>query len=189
MKEIFHNYDNLEKEEITETVTRIKALLINNDNILIGYSDNVYHFPGGHLEENEEYKECLKREIKEECGIDISISEIGEPIMKATSYYRDWPHEGVNGESLIYYYVVNTNEYPDISKINLTEQEKQGNFEIRVIPIEDSIAELNNNIINNERNKHIAPDMIEAIKEYKKLKGVENGKIERVELENSKRRY
>ena len=96
--------------------------------------------------------------------------------MKATSFYRNWPHEGVNGQSLIYYYVVNTKEYPDTSKINLTEQEKKGNFEIRVIPIEDSIKEFESNIKNNERNKHIAPDMIEAIKEYKRLKGVENEK-------------
>ena len=35
MKEIFHNYDNLEKEEITETVTRVKSLLINDNNICI----------------------------------------------------------------------------------------------------------------------------------------------------------
>ncbi len=172
MKEIFHNYDNLEKEEITETVTRVKSLLINDNNIMIGYSDNVYHFPGGHLEEHEENKECLKREILEECGIDISINDIDKPIMKATSFYRDWPHKGVNGQSVIYYYIVNTNKYPDTSKINLTEQEKQGNFEVRIIPIEDSIDELKRNIKNNERNKHIAPDMIEAIKEYKKLKGV-----------------
>ena len=177
MKEIFHNYDNLEKEEITETVTRIKALLINNDNILIGYSDNVYHFPGGHLEENEEYKECLKREIKEECGIDIPKNNIENPIMKATSFYRNWPYKGVNGESVIYYYVVNTKEYPDTSKINLTEEEREGNFEIRIIPIKDSINELKNNMEKHEENNDIEPDMIEAIKEYERLKGVENGKV------------
>ena len=71
MKKIIHNNDNLSENDITETVTRIKALLINGDDIMIGYSDNVYHFPGGHLEEGEKFSECLKREIMEECGIEI----------------------------------------------------------------------------------------------------------------------
>ncbi len=53
MEKIFFNDDNLTKEEIDETVIRLKALILNsNDELLLGYSYNTYQFPGGHLEEN-----------------------------------------------------------------------------------------------------------------------------------------
>ena len=54
MKEIFINEDNLSKNEINEEVIRVKGLIINDKNeILLGYSNNTYQFPGGHLEEGE----------------------------------------------------------------------------------------------------------------------------------------
>ena len=40
MKEIIYNYDYLSEEDITEVVVRIKVLLINNRNILLG-NENV----------------------------------------------------------------------------------------------------------------------------------------------------
>ena len=169
MKKIIHNNDNLSENDITETVTRIKALLINKEDIMIGYSDNVYHFPGGHLEEGEKFSECLKREIMEECGIEIKEDDIKDPIMYASQLCKDYPEKGKNRKSEIYYYVINTDKKPNIEKTNLTEQEIKGNFEIRTIPLKNSIEELKRNIPNNKRNESIAPDMIEAIKEYFRL--------------------
>lgn len=49
MKKIIMNNSDLEESEITEVVTRVKGLIINsNDEILLGYLDNNYQFPGGH---------------------------------------------------------------------------------------------------------------------------------------------
>ena len=42
MKEIIHNDDNLTLKDITETVIRIKVLLINNGKIFIGNANNVF---------------------------------------------------------------------------------------------------------------------------------------------------
>lgn len=59
MKEILYNYDNLTKEEITETVIRVKVLLINKTGkIMVDYCDNIYQFPGGHLENCESLLNC-----------------------------------------------------------------------------------------------------------------------------------
>lgn len=166
MKEIIYNYDYLKDEDITETVIRMKALIINNKNIILGNENNIYQFPGGHLEDNETFEECLKREVLEETGIEIDNNEIKRPFMKVTYLNKDWPEIGKNRKAEIYYYLIETIKNPDMSKVNYTEHEKQGNFKIESIPLNESIKIIEVNIPNNEKNKVIAPDMIMAISEY-----------------------
>ncbi len=166
MKETIYNYDYLKESDITETVIRMKALIINKDNIILGNENNIFQFPGGHLEENETFEECLKREVMEETGIEIIDDEIKRPFMKVTYLSKDWPEEGKNRRAEIYYYLIKTDKDPDLSKVSYTEHEKQGNFKIERIPLNSAIEIIKNNIPNNEKNKVIAPDMIMAIEEY-----------------------
>ncbi len=71
LKEIIHNHDNLTENDITEIIIRVKALIINSNNIYIGNENGIYQFPGGHLESGETFVECLKREVLKETGIEI----------------------------------------------------------------------------------------------------------------------
>ena len=67
MKTHFYNEDNLKDTDIDESVIRCKAVIINSKNeILLGYCNGTYQFPGGHLREGESLSECLIREVKEE---------------------------------------------------------------------------------------------------------------------------
>ena len=166
MKETIYNHDYLKDEDITEVVIRIKALIINDKNIILGNENNIYQFPGGHLEENETFEECLKREILEETGIEIDDNEIKGPFMKVTYLNKDWPAIGQNRKSEIYYYLIKTSKNPEMSKVKYTEHEKQGNFKIESIPLSESISVIEDNISKNEKNKVIAQDMIMAITEY-----------------------
>lgn len=166
MKETIYNHDCLKDEDITEVVIRTKALIINDKNIILGNESNIYQFPGGHLEKNETFEECLKREILEETGIEIGDNEIKRPFMKVTYLNKDWPAIGQNRKSEIYYYLIKTSKNPDMSKVKYTEHEKQGNFKIESIPLSESISVIQDNISKNEKNKVIAPDMIMAITEY-----------------------
>lgn len=166
MKETIYNHDYLNNEDITEAVIRIKALIINDKNIILGNENNIYQFPGGHLEKNETFEECLKREILEETGIEIDDNEIKRPFMKVTYLNKDWPAIGQNRKSEIYYYLIKTSKNPDMSKVKYTEHEKQGNFKIESIPLSESISVIEDNISKNEKNKVIVPDMIMAITEY-----------------------
>ena len=169
MKELIYNNDNLFDSEINETVIRMKVLLIRNNNMILGYERGIYQFPGGHLEENESFNDCIKREIMEETGIKILDKDIGEPIYKIVSLNRNHPDIGRNRRSEIYYYVINTNKDIDLSKTNYTKDELEGDFKVKEIPLNRGIDELQDNINNNEKNKVITPDMIRVIREYMRL--------------------
>lgn len=51
------------------------ALIINDDKILLVYHKklNVWLYPGGHVEKNENPDETLLREVKEETGLEVEI--------------------------------------------------------------------------------------------------------------------
>ena len=166
MKEIIYNYDYLKEEDITEVVVRTKALIINGENIILGNENNIYQFPGGHLEDSETFEECLKREVKEETGIEIDDNVIRRPFMKVSYMNKDWPLKDKNRKSEIYYYLIVTTKEPNLNNVNYTEHEKKGNFKLESIPLNKAIEVIENNISKNEKNKVIAPDMIMAIKEY-----------------------
>lgn len=169
MKEYIYNYDNLLESDITDIVIRMKVLLIKNNNIILGYERGIYQFPGGHLEENESFIECIKREIMEETGIEVLEKDIGDPFYKIVYLNKDYPEFGKNRKSEIYYYVINTNKEVDLNKTNYTKNELEGNFQVKEISIDTVIKVLEDNIINNEKNKVITPDMIRVIKEYMRL--------------------
>ena len=167
MKTIIYNNDNLTEKDVTETIIRVKILLTNSNNeILLGYSHNEYQFIGGHVEENEDLIQTIKREIKEETGIEININKI-EPFIISKGYYKDWPEKNKNRKIEIYYYIINTDEKPNLNNTKYTDHEKDGNFELRYINLDNIEEELINN-----KNKYgdphgITKEMLEVIKLFK----------------------
>ena len=132
MKTILINEDNMTDNDIKEIETRVKAILINDNNeILMGHSYDTYQFIGGHVENDEDLVKSLNREIIEEAGIDLHLSNI-EPIALYTKYKK----EG-SKKLLIYYYVIHTNELPNRDNTNYTDDEVIGNFDLRYIKISD----------------------------------------------------
>ena len=51
------------------------ALIIDNNKVLLVYHNklNVWLYPGGHVEDNENPDEALLREVKEEIGLEVEI--------------------------------------------------------------------------------------------------------------------
>lgn len=170
METIITNNYNLKEEEITEIVKRVKVLLVNsNEEILLGYSNHEYQFPGGHVEEGEELEQTVFREIKEETGINLNITNI-EPFACAIGYYKDWPKEGNNRKIEIYYYEIKTDEKPHLDNLNLTEKEKAGNFELRYIKLNEIENELNSNVQNYGDPHGITKEMLELTNIYKNMR-------------------
>lgn len=167
MKQLITNKYNLTDSDMTEDVKRVKVLLVNSNNdVLLGYSHNNYQFPGGHVEENETLVQAVNREVLEETGIELNITNI-EPFACAIGYYKDWPAEEKNRKIEIYYYEVKTDEKPNLENTEYTENEKDGNFELRYIPLLDVENVLRTNAEEYGDKKGIAREMIDLFGVYK----------------------
>ena len=167
MRKIITNKYSLTDADMTEVVKRVKVLLVNSNNeVLLGYSHNNYQFPGGHVEQNETLIQAVNREVLEETGMDLKVTNI-EPFACAIGYYKDWPAEGKNRKIEIYYYEIKTEEKPDLENTEYTENEKDGNFELRFIPLTSVEEELRKNAEQYGDKKGIAREMIELFGIYK----------------------
>lgn len=159
MKEIFIN-NSIKEKVVDKEEIRVKALLINSKNeILLGYSYHTYQFPGGHLEKGESIKDCLKREILEETGMDISLNMM-RPLLSIKYYNKNCCEK-------IYYYVINTDEKVNLRRTNYTKEEKLGNYVLRYINMEDIEDVLIEHSSKYQSQKVIAYEMLMALKEYK----------------------
>ena len=166
MKIILKNDYDLKEDDIDEVVKRVKLILRNSsDELLLGYSSNVYQFPGGHVEEGEDLIEALNREIEEEVGINLGINEI-EPFAKRIAYYKDYPEVGNNRKIEIYYYEYKSDLKPDLSKTNYTQSELDGGFELRYFPIDIVKSEIADNRDKYGDIRGIATEMLEVLEEY-----------------------
>jgi len=169
METIIYNHDSLDEKDIDRREIRVKALIINSKNeILVGYSHDTYQFIGGHIEENEDMIEGLKREIEEESGI-VLADEVIKHFFLRKKYVKNYPEDNVNSCYEYYYYTINTDRLPDLSKVNYTEAEKIGRFELRFIPLSEIEKEFEDNKKVSERTAIVEEENLEAIKIYKKL--------------------
>ena len=60
-----------------KTRVGIGVMIFKDDKVLLGkrkgsHGAGEYAFPGGHLEYMESFEECARREIREECGLEIT---------------------------------------------------------------------------------------------------------------------
>lgn len=168
MRTIVHNSDNVKKEEITSVVRRARALIINSkDEILLGYCDGNYQFPGGHLEHGETIEECLKREVKEETGI---ILNSDYPCILMIKYYnRNWPNDGDITYTEFNYYLVKTDDKPNYDNLDLDDWEKQHDYRCLYVKLSELEDLLTRTINDHHNNKIVYKEIREVMKEYYKF--------------------
>ena len=171
MKEFVFNDDNLSEEDIEMEVVRVKALILNSKgNILLAFNNNTYQFPGGHLDDGEEIDECMKREIKEEVGIDV---EVGDPFLSIETYDNNYFGTGKKVLNTIYYYRVFTDLEPDFSMTKYDELEAQTDFNLFYVDFSHLEEFIVSKIDSNEIDPKIAREMLHVVKEYKNIFGGE----------------
>lgn len=165
MKTIIYNDDYLDKKDINKEVRRAKAIIINsNDELLLASSCNNYYLVGGHVEDNESDDACLKREIREETGIELEIGEI-RPYFIVEYLCKDYPEEGNNTNYIANYYVVKSDLKPNLEEVELTEGEKEGNFKLEYIHKDEVMTVLKESLATCSK-PNVVRDTIDAVEEY-----------------------
>ncbi len=167
MKVVNFNVDGIKEVDITKVVTRVKAFVINGDNLYIASSNGGCQLPGGHVEIGEPTTTALIRELREEIGIDVNKQEIQGPFFEINHYTK--VADNNNKKSQVLYYVVKTTQQPDLTKTKYTEHEKQYNFAIHKVNISNAQEYIESFINDTQQpiNKVIAQEMLTALNELK----------------------
>lgn len=166
MYELTYNAFDLEEKDVDIEVIRTKALMINSKNeILLGYSYGTYQFPGGHLKEKETINDCLQREIEEETGIFISGKL--NPFFKRIEYHKNYLNSHKNCKTIIYYYLIYTDEQPQKEASHLDSMEKKGNFTLVYVSLDKVDSLIKNSISDNQINSIVAQEMLDVLQYYR----------------------
>lgn len=127
----------------------VRALLRdqNTNEVLVtrDSKDNLYEIPGGRLDENESFDENLKREIKEELGVDIDVNSINYLYSDQNIHGRDGTlqafivfiininsKDSINielSDEVTEYKWVNNNNYQDLSYFDCVQKALDKYFE------------------------------------------------------------
>lgn len=99
-------------------------------------------------------------------GINLNLDDVF-PIILRKAYYKDYPQIGNNRKNEIYYYVIKTDKLPNLELANLTDDEKDGNFKLEYIKLDDIEEVIIKNGDKNGDPHGIANEMLEVIKIYK----------------------
>ena len=165
---IIYNDDSVKENEISRVVKRAKVVIENSNNeILLCFCHNNYYLLGGHVDNDESDMECLHRELLEEAGVDINFNKL-LPFMTIKYFIKNYPEDNINSLYIANYYNYKMDLIPDINNLNLTKDEKEGNFEIQYIH-RDMVLNKLNDALEFATRKNVVNDIIEVIKEYLKM--------------------
>lgn len=146
------NPSGLMLTDIDKRVLRIKLLILNEENeILLCNVLGKYSFVGGHVDNNETIEIALVRELKEETGIELTDQKF-KPFFKIERWNENHFNTGIKCLSDIYYYLIYTNKQIDIEKMDLTNDEKEKNFFLEYMNIDEfyNYLQIENKCFSNE---------------------------------------
>ena len=140
MKQLFEI--DLKDYKETDTFFRrpsARAIIIKDGKIALVYSkkEKYYKFPGGGIHDDEDKKEALIREVREEVGLVVipeSIREYGSVLRRQKSTVKD----GEIFEQENYYYFCDVEDRA--VEQDLDAYEDEAGFLLRIVDIDEAIA-------------------------------------------------
>lgn len=165
MRKIIINDDELEENEIELKVIRVKGIILNSSGkILLAHNNYTYQFPGGHKEDNESLDECIIREIKEETGISLEVTE--SPFLNIVTYDNNYFDTGKKVENSIFYYRFFTDEIPNFYETHYDELELATDFDLFYVPFNNLKSFIEKNKNDGTINEKIAKEMLYVVSVY-----------------------
>lgn len=168
MKIVINN-DNLTIDECSQIFYKVRAVIENEkEEFIISSEGNKLIFPGGKRKDNESDIDAIKREIKEETGIDIDNFK---EVLELETYYKDFYDYRTDSLKSRYtktiYYYAKTNEDIKKDKMILTTGEIKEGFTSSFVNKEELIKMLSedhkdakNGIYFDEENKVVIDNIL-----------------------------
>ncbi|MBQ6539395.1 MAG: NUDIX hydrolase [Bacilli bacterium] len=165
MKKIIINDSNLEDKDIDYSVIRVKALVVNEEGkLILAHNNGTFQFPGGHLEEDENLKDALIREVKEETG--INNMGVRDCFLEIVTYDDNYFDSGKHVINKIYYYKIETKDKPDLNNTSYDEIESSTPFNLYYLDDYKLIDFINKKLETKEIDEKIAREMLLVAEAY-----------------------
>lgn len=151
LKEIYRK-DNLNLSGRTICREAVRGIILQGNRLLMVYSSKIgdYKFPGGGVEAGETHEEALVREIREECGAEVTAIRSG--FGKIIEYMKPQEKEYDVFKMTSYYYFCDAG--PVLGEQDLDDYEEKLGFRPVWVDI-DTAIEANKAVIGTQ--KHEAP--------------------------------
>ncbi len=156
------NDSGLCRSEIQEFNSKVRAFLIERNNVLIANYGGVILLPGGSIDQGEDMETALIRELEEEIGIKYIPGEL-RYLEQVEYYQRDYPtRKGSKQNRLVttHYFV---GKYKGMGKQALTAKEKECGFSLQLVPLEQLREIILNNNSTNPRRAFFTKELLVAL--------------------------
>ena len=140
MKTVELNDNNLTLNDISKFEHKSRAILMQDDMILVANYGGVILLPGGKVDEdkNESSKLALIRELKEETGVNYTLDELTQ-VLNLKWFQSNYPtrSKDVINRYLETDYFVADFKGLDLNNVHRTEKEQKDGFSLKLISIEE----------------------------------------------------
>lgn len=133
MKIVINEQNSIINEKWQE-FTKVRAVIINEQNeYAITHEAGKIIFPGGKAEKNEDLLVAIKRELKEELGVNFDDTELKQ-ILEIETFYENYydfrSNTNIPRHTITVYFLVKTNKKINANNQQLTQDEINQKFKI-----------------------------------------------------------